>query len=66
MGALSYSPTMFELSKAVQARAQNSVPQLRAALTELKNVCYANSLGPESMVEAQTAAPSAAALGFSK
>jgi hypothetical protein len=41
---------MFELSKALQARAQDSVSQLRAALTEFKNVCYANSLGPESPV----------------
>jgi phosphoadenosine phosphosulfate reductase len=41
---------MFELSKALQARAQDSVSQLRAALAEFKNVCYANSLGPESMV----------------
>jgi len=67
-----YSSTMFELSKALQARVKDSVSQLRAALTEFKNVCYANSLGPESMVltdliwgpgpGTQMAAPSSAAL----
>jgi phosphoadenosine phosphosulfate reductase len=67
-----YSPTMFELSKALQERVQASVSQLSAALTEFKNVCYANSLGPESMVltdliwgsaqGTQTAAPSPATL----
>jgi phosphoadenosine phosphosulfate reductase len=41
---------MVELSKALQERVQASVSQLSAALTEFKNVCYANSLGPESMV----------------
>jgi phosphoadenosine phosphosulfate reductase len=41
---------MAEFSKALQARVQNSVSQLSAALNEFKNVCYANSLGPESMV----------------
>jgi phosphoadenosine phosphosulfate reductase len=41
---------MFELSKSLQARVEVSVSQLSAALTEFKNVCYANSLGPESMV----------------
>jgi phosphoadenosine phosphosulfate reductase len=41
---------MFELSKALQARVQVSVSQLESALAEFKNVCYANSLGPESMV----------------
>jgi phosphoadenosine phosphosulfate reductase len=41
---------MFELSKSLQARVQESVSQLSAALIEFKNVCYANSLGPESMV----------------
>jgi phosphoadenosine phosphosulfate reductase len=50
MAGSSYSSTMFELSKALQARAQDSVSQLCAALAEFKNVCYANSLGPESMV----------------
>jgi phosphoadenosine phosphosulfate reductase len=63
---------MFELSKALQARAQDSISQLESALAEFKNVCYANSLGPESMVltdliwgsaaGAQTAPPSATAL----
>jgi phosphoadenosine phosphosulfate reductase len=63
---------MFELSKALQARVKDSVSQLESALTEFKNVCYANSLGPESMVltdliwgsaaESQTAVPSAANL----
>jgi 3'-phosphoadenosine 5'-phosphosulfate sulfotransferase (PAPS reductase)/FAD synthetase len=50
MRGSSYSPKMLELSKALQARVKVSVSQLGAALTEFKNVCYANSLGPESMV----------------
>jgi phosphoadenosine phosphosulfate reductase len=41
---------MVELSKALQARVDASTAQLNAALVEFKNVCYANSLGPESMV----------------
>jgi phosphoadenosine phosphosulfate reductase len=41
---------MFELSKSLLARVDVSVSQLNSALTEFKNVCYANSLGPESMV----------------
>jgi len=41
---------MFELSKPLEARVRASVSQLESALTEFKNVCYANSLGPESMV----------------
>jgi phosphoadenosine phosphosulfate reductase len=41
---------MAELSKALRERAQDSVSQLQTALVEFKNVCYANSLGPESMV----------------
>jgi phosphoadenosine phosphosulfate reductase len=41
---------MAELPKALRERAQDSVSQLRSALAEFKNVCYANSLGPESMV----------------
>jgi phosphoadenosine phosphosulfate reductase len=41
---------MFELSKALQARVRASTSALCAALVEFKNVCYANSLGPESMV----------------
>jgi phosphoadenosine phosphosulfate reductase len=54
---------MFELSKALQERVQASVSQLNAALTEFKNVCYANSLGPESMVLTDLIwGPSAAAL----
>jgi phosphoadenosine phosphosulfate reductase len=39
-----------ELSPSLQTRAENSISQLRAAVAEYKNVCYANSLGPESMV----------------
>ncbi|HEY0748319.1 MAG TPA: phosphoadenylyl-sulfate reductase [Steroidobacteraceae bacterium] len=41
---------MAELSRALHERAQDSVLQLQRALVEFKNVCYANSLGPESMV----------------
>jgi phosphoadenosine phosphosulfate reductase len=41
---------MAELSTALRERAQDSVSQLERALAEFKNVCYANSLGPESMV----------------
>ncbi|MDP9008904.1 MAG: phosphoadenylyl-sulfate reductase [Pseudomonadota bacterium] len=41
---------MFELSKPLQTRVQVSISQLESALVEFKNVCYANSLGPESMV----------------
>ncbi|MDP9088427.1 MAG: phosphoadenylyl-sulfate reductase [Pseudomonadota bacterium] len=41
---------MPELSKALRERMHDSVAQLHAALAEFKNVCYANSLGPESMV----------------
>jgi phosphoadenosine phosphosulfate reductase len=41
---------MAELSKALRERAQDSVSQLQSALAEFKNVCYANSLGPESIV----------------
>jgi 3'-phosphoadenosine 5'-phosphosulfate sulfotransferase (PAPS reductase)/FAD synthetase len=60
---------MLELSKALQARVKVSVSQLGAALTEFKNVCYANSLGPESMVltdliwGSRQAAPSATQAG---
>jgi phosphoadenosine phosphosulfate reductase len=67
----SYSRKMFELSKALEARVHESVSQLSGALAEFKNVCYANSLGPESMVltdliwgsgqETETAVRSAAA-----
>jgi phosphoadenosine phosphosulfate reductase len=35
---------------AVRERAADSAAQLRAAVSEYKNVCYANSLGPEAMV----------------
>jgi phosphoadenosine phosphosulfate reductase len=41
---------MLELSKALQARVSASTAQMNEALVEFKNVCYANSLGPESMV----------------
>lgn len=41
---------MSELSKHLQERAARSLGQLRAAVGEFKNVCYANSLGAESMV----------------
>ena len=39
-----------ELSKALRERAEDSISQLRRAVAEFKNVCYANSLGSESMV----------------
>lgn len=39
-----------ELSKQLRERAEDSVRQLRAAVADYKNVCYANSLGSESMV----------------
>jgi phosphoadenosine phosphosulfate reductase len=39
-----------ELSKHLRERAARSLTQLRAAVGEFKNVCYANSLGAESMV----------------
>ena len=39
-----------ELSKNLRERADDTVAQLRAAVGEFKNVCYANSLGSESMV----------------
>jgi phosphoadenosine phosphosulfate reductase len=38
------------LSKSLSERAERSVAQLRASVSEFKNVCYANSLGAESMV----------------
>ena len=41
---------MSELSKALRERAEDSISQLRRAVAEFKNVCYANSLGSESMV----------------
>jgi phosphoadenosine phosphosulfate reductase len=39
-----------ELSTGLRERAQDGISLLRAAVVEYKNVCYANSLGPESMV----------------
>jgi phosphoadenosine phosphosulfate reductase len=41
---------MATLSESVRKRASDSVAQLRAAVLEFKNVCYANSLGLEAMV----------------
>jgi len=41
---------LFELSKALRDRAEDSILQLRGAVAEFKNVCYANSLGSESSV----------------
>ena len=41
---------MSELSKALRERAEDSISQLRKAVAEFKNVCYANSLGSESVV----------------
>jgi phosphoadenosine phosphosulfate reductase len=41
---------MSELPKDLRELAQDSISQLRAAVAEYKNVCYANSLGSESMV----------------
>ena len=41
---------MFELSKTLRERAEDSISQLRSAVAEYKNVCYANSLGSESIV----------------
>ena len=39
-----------DLPKLLRERAEHSITQLRAAISEYKNVCYANSLGSESMV----------------
>jgi phosphoadenosine phosphosulfate reductase len=41
---------MSNLSKSLGQRAERSVAQLRDSVSEFKNVCYANSLGAESMV----------------
>src|ERR1700719_128827 len=41
---------MSELSKVLRERADDSISQLRKAVAEFKNVCYANSLGSESIV----------------
>jgi hypothetical protein len=38
------------LPKALRERAESGIAQLRAALNESKNVCYANSLGAQSVV----------------
>jgi phosphoadenosine phosphosulfate reductase len=43
-------PSVSDLSKALRERAEDSISQLRRAVAEHKNVCYANSLGSESMV----------------
>jgi phosphoadenosine phosphosulfate reductase len=39
-----------ELSTGLRERAESSISLLRAAVVEYRDVCYANSLGPESMV----------------
>src|ERR1700686_5408379 len=39
-----------DLPKALRERAEYSIRQRRAAVSDYKNVCYANSLGSESMV----------------
>ena len=41
---------MLELPKSLRERAADSVSRLKSAVAEFKNVCYANSLGSESMV----------------
>jgi phosphoadenosine phosphosulfate reductase len=41
---------MTSLSKTLSERAEHSVAQLRCAVAEFKKVCYANSLGAESVV----------------
>jgi phosphoadenosine phosphosulfate reductase len=41
---------VFELPTSLRERAEGSISQLRAAVASYKNVCYANSLGAESMV----------------
>jgi phosphoadenosine phosphosulfate reductase len=41
---------MSELSRELRLRAEATITQLRAALAEYKSVCYASSLGPESIV----------------
>jgi phosphoadenosine phosphosulfate reductase len=38
------------LPKPLRERAESSIAQLRSAVAEYKNVCYANSLGSESVV----------------
>lgn len=39
-----------ELPKTLRDRAEDTITRLRDAQAEYKNVCYANSLGAESMV----------------
>jgi phosphoadenosine phosphosulfate reductase len=41
---------MSELSKSLRSHAEDSISQLQNAVAEFKNVCYANSLGSESVV----------------
>ena len=41
---------MSSLSKTTSERAARTLEQLKGALSEFKNVCYANSLGAESVV----------------
>jgi len=43
-------PPLSELSKALRERAEDSISQLRGARRGIQNVCYANSLGSESIV----------------
>ena len=39
-----------DLPRSLRERAENSITQLHAAVAEYENVCYANSLGAESIV----------------
>ncbi len=41
---------MIELPESLRKRAEDSISQLRSAVAEYRNVCYANSLGAESVV----------------
>ncbi len=41
---------MIDLPESLRKRAEDSISQLRAAVAEYRNVCYANSLGAESVV----------------
>jgi len=43
-------PSLSELHKSLRQRADDSIAQLKSAVAEFKNVCYANSLGSESIV----------------
>src|SRR5438552_2850646 len=45
-----FETILSELSKHLQERAARSLTRLREAVAEFKKVCYANSLGAESMV----------------